>query len=425
MTITKLRTLPVVPAPLRVSDDVEGAEGAACALQTPVALDEDVRIDLATALERAKLPPGRGRLAVVAMSGGVDSGVTALLMREAGYRTIGINMRLFTPDEGHSRCCSIDDMEDARAVCQQLGIPFYPLNMEREFVGAVIDPFVDAYVAGRTPNPCLECNRKPKFGFLLGRAKSLGAVALATGHYARTEQLPDGSYALRRAVDERKDQSYVLYTLTQEQLGRVLFPVGALTKPEVRALARSYDLPVAHKAESQDICFVPTGDYAAFVLSRRPGVAKAGPIVDATGRTLGEHRGLIHYTIGQRRGLGLNGPEPYFVLNIDVPQNRLVVGLQHQLGIVALTASNINYVVGTPLVAPTPIIAVLRYRGQELPATLIPTGPTTAQVAFAEPPRSVAPGQAVVFYAADDRSVVLGGGTVEETVRVWAETVQL
>src|SRR5689334_5483884 len=170
MTATRTRTLPVVPvAPLAPIADV----GEACALQTPVAIDEDARIDLSEALDRAKLPPGRGRLAVVAMSGGVDSGVTALLMKEAGYRTIGINMRLFTPNEGHSRCCSIDDMEDARAVCQKLGIPFYPLNMEREFVGSVIEPFVDAYLAGRTPNPCLECNRKPKFGFLLGRAKAL------------------------------------------------------------------------------------------------------------------------------------------------------------------------------------------------------------------------------------------------------------
>jgi tRNA-specific 2-thiouridylase len=413
MTALKTRTaLPVVHAP-RLSE----AAAEACALQAPVPLDEEVRIDLGEALERAQLPPGRGRLAVVAMSGGVDSGVTALLMKEAGYRTIGINMRLFTPEEGHSRCCSIDDMEDARAVCQRLGIPFYPLNMEREFVGAVIDPFVDAYLAGRTPNPCLECNRKPKFGFLLGRAKALGAAALATGHYARTERGPDGRFRLRRAADERKDQSYVLYTLTQEQLGRVLFPVGALTKPEVRALARQYELPVARKAESQDICFVPTGDYAAFVLKRRPGAAQPGPIVDPDGQVLGKHRGLIHYTVGQRKGLGISGPEPFFVMEIDVARNRLVVGTERQLGFVALTASNVNYVGGEVPADPTPVIAVLRYRGQELPATLIPTGPDTARVVFAEPPRSVAPGQAVVFYAATDRELVLGGGTVEGTER--------
>jgi tRNA-specific 2-thiouridylase len=181
-------------------------------------------------------------------------------------------------------------------------------------------------------------------------------------------------------------------------LGRVLFPVGALTKPEVRALARQYDLPVARKAESQDICFVPTGDYATFVLSRRPGAAKPGPIVDPAGRVLGEHRGLIHYTVGQRRGLGLAAPEPLFVMELAVPNNRLVVGTQQQLG-------------------PTPVIAVLRYRGQEHPGTLIPTGPDTARVEFAEPPRSVAPGQAVVFYDAFDRTIVLGGGTVEGTER--------
>ncbi|MGN6814168.1 MAG: tRNA 2-thiouridine(34) synthase MnmA [Thermomicrobiales bacterium] len=351
------------------------------------------------------------------MSGGVDSGVTALLMKEAGYRTVGINMRLFTPDEGHSRCCSIDDMEDARAVCQRIGIPFYPLNMEREFVGAVIEPFVDAYLAGRTPNPCLECNRKPKFGFLLGRAKALGAAALATGPYARVTRGTTGRYQLRRALDDRKDQSYVLYTLTQEQLGRVLFPVGALTKPEVRALARRYDLPVARKAESQDICFVPTGDYASFVLKRRPGTARPGPIVDPNGRVLGEHRGLIHYTVGQRKGLGISGPEPFFVMEIDVARNRLVVGTQRQLGFATLTASNVNYIAGEPPADPTPVLAVLRYRGQELPATLVPTGENTARVEFAEPPRAVAPGQAVVFYDPTDPAVVLGGGTVEGTAR--------
>jgi len=216
MTVAKLRTLPVVPvapmAPMAPMAPID-TEGEACALQTPVAIDEDVRIDLGEALERAKLPPGRGRLAVVAMSGGVDSGVTALLMKEAGYRTIGINMRLFTPEEGHSRCCSIDDMEDARAVCQQIGIPFYPLNMEPEFVGSVIEPFMDAYLAGRTPNPCLECNRHVKFRHLVERAKMIGADCLATGHYARVvpgDVALGEPHRLFRAVDPRKDQSYVL-----------------------------------------------------------------------------------------------------------------------------------------------------------------------------------------------------------------------
>ncbi len=403
-----------------MTTDTATPPGPGCALRPAPIVDEadGGRIDLAAALARAALPPGQGRLAVVAMSGGVDSGVSALLLREAGYRTVGINMRLFTPDEGHSRCCSIDDMEDARAVCRHLDIPFYPLNMEREFVGSVIEPFVDAYLAGRTPNPCLECNRKPKFSFLLGRARALGAAYLATGHYARVERRPDGTALLRRAADERKDQSYVLYTFTQRQLGRILFPVGALTKPEVRALARQHALPVAAKAESQDICFVPDGDYASFVLGRRPGGARPGPIVDPCGRVLGEHRGLIHYTVGQRKGLGISGPEPLFVMELDTARNRLVVGTRRQLGFVALTAGAVNYIAGAPPDGPIPILAVLRYQGQELPATLHPLGGDRARIAFADPPRAVAPGQAVVFYDPADRTIVLGGGTIEGAERL-------
>ncbi|HET8629045.1 MAG TPA: tRNA 2-thiouridine(34) synthase MnmA [Thermomicrobiales bacterium] len=402
------RTLPLAPT---------------CRVAADVAPDDDgdeAAIDFGEALARSGLPRGQGRLAVVAMSGGVDSGVSALLLREAGFRTVGINMRLFTPEEGHSRCCSIDDMEDARAVCRALDIPFYPLNMEREFIGAVIEPFVDAYLAGRTPNPCLECNRKPKFAFLLGRARALGATYLATGHYARVAPLADGTLALRRAHDAQKDQSYVLYTFTQEQLGRVLFPVGGLTKPEVRALARRHRLPVAQKAESQDICFVPDGDYASFVLRRRPGVAAPGPIVAPDGRVLGQHRGLIHYTVGQRKGLGVSGPEPLFVIALDTEQNRLVVGTRDQLGFTALTASRVSYIAGRAPAAPIPVLAVLRYRGQALPATLAPLGPDTARVAFGEPPRAAAPGQAVVFYDPADPDRVLGGGTIEATERACA-----
>lgn len=375
--------------------------------------------DLADLQGEALLGPrdGQGKTVVVAMSGGVDSGVTALLLREAGYRTIGINMRLFTPEEGQSRCCSLDDMEDARAVCRQLNIPFYPLNMEREFVGAVIEPFVNAYLAGRTPNPCLECNRKPKFAFLLGRARALGATYLATGHYARIERTAAGAFRLRRALDERKDQSYVLYTFTQEQLSRVLLPIGALSKPEVRALARQHNLPVARKAESQDICFVPNRDYASFVLRRRPGAARPGPIVDPEGRVLGQHRGLLYYTVGQRKGLGLTHHEPLFVIALDTARNRLVVGSQAQLGFAALEATQVNYIAGEPPAGPTPVLAVARYQGQEMPATLIPIGTDRARVEFRLPTRAVAPGQAIVFYAAADRATVLGGGTIEVTER--------
>lgn len=388
-----------------------------CRATMPDGRNDTTEITPDEAVRRSGLPAGQGQLAVVAMSGGVDSAVSALLLREAGFRAVGINMRLFTPEEGHSRCCSIDDMEDARAVCRALDIPFYPLNMEREFAGAVIEPFIDAYLAGRTPNPCLECNRKPKFAFLLGRARALGAAYLATGHYARVTHDEAGHSQLRRAVDERKDQSYVLYTFTQEQLRRVLFPVGGLTKAEVRGLARRYALPVARKAESQDICFVPDGDYASFVLRRRPGAARPGPIVNQAGEVLGQHRGLIHYTVGQRKGLGVSGPAPLYVLALDTARNRLVVGAREELGVTSLLAERVNYLAGAPPAEPLEVLAVVRYRGQELPAILTPHGDGRARLTFATPPPAAAPGQAVVFYDPHDRTLVLGGGTIAATER--------
>lgn len=375
-------------------------------------------ITLEDALKRARLPPGEGRLAIVAMSGGVDSAVTALLLREAGYQAVGMNMRLFTPDRGHSRCCSIDDMEDARAVCEQLGIPFYPLNMEREFEASVIDVFVDAYVAGETPNPCLECNRKPKFAFLLARANALGASYLATGHYARVERLEGGDFVLRRAVDEHKDQSYVLYGLRQAQLRKLLFPLGNLTKAEVRALAARYALPVARKPESQDICFVPDGDYASFVLARRPGSARPGDIVDVDGTVVGRHRGLLHYTVGQRKGLGLAGPEPRYVLDLDAANNRLVIGADDELGVQSIDVSHVSFVRDTDSTSPLPVLAMSRYRGTVVPATLERLPGSRARLTFAEPARAAARGQAVVWYDAGDPATVLGGGTIASVAPV-------
>lgn len=384
----------------------------ACEMQPLITDVPRTEITLRDALERARLPPGEGRLAIVAMSGGVDSAVTALLLREAGYQAVGMNMRLFTPERGHSRCCSIDDMEDARAVCEQLDIPFYPLNMEREFKASVIDVFVDAYIAGETPNPCLECNRKPKFAFLLARANALGASYLATGHYARVEQVDGGDFVLRRAVDESKDQSYVLYSLRQAQLKKLLFPLGNLTKTEVRALAASHSLPVARKPESQDICFVPDGDYASFVLSRRPGSARPGDIVDADGAVIGRHRGLLHYTVGQRKGLGLAAPEPRYVLELDAANNRLVVGGADELGARSIDVSRISFVRDIDSTGPLPVLAMSRYRGSLVPTTLELLQGNRARLTFAEPTRAPARGQAVVWYDARDPETVLGGGTI-------------
>ncbi|MGH2559727.1 MAG: tRNA 2-thiouridine(34) synthase MnmA, partial [Thermomicrobiales bacterium] len=276
-------------------------------------------------LAAAKIGPrdGAGKTIVVAMSGGVDSAVTALIMRERGYRVVGMNLRLFSPDDpAHAvnPCCGIPAMDDARATCTLIGVPFYAINMESEFGEAVVNRFVDDYATGRTPNPCLECNRHVKFRHLVHRAQLLGADCLATGHYARIlhgDAVTGEPHRLYRALDSRKDQSYVLHTMTQEQLAYLRFPLGNLTKPEVRTLARAFDLPVADKEESQEICFVGKGSYADFVARRRPNAAIPGDVVDSGGAVIGEHRGLLHHTIGQRRGIGIPRPQPLYVLNLD------------------------------------------------------------------------------------------------------------
>ena len=373
-------------------------------------------------LTEAKIGPrdGAGRLAVVAMSGGVDSAVSALLMRERGYRVVGMNLRLFSPaDPVHAvnPCCGIPAMDDARATCGVIGVPFYAINMEAEFGEAVIDRFVEEYAAGRTPNPCLECNRHVKFRHLVHRAKLLGAHCLATGHYARIER--GEPHRLLRAVDARKDQSYVLHTLTPEQLDFIQFPLGRLTKPEVRTLARHYGLPVADKEESQEICFVGKGSYADFVAKRRPDVTRPGEIVADDGRVIGEHEGLVYHTIGQRRGIKLAGPKPLYVLELDTVRNQLMVGARERATARLITADGISFTSGAWPTEPLSCEIVVRYRGTPVPARVRPqdqaTGTAEIELLTAANALPVAsPGQAIVFYREDE---VLGGGTIRTVVR--------
>jgi tRNA-specific 2-thiouridylase len=366
--------------------------------------------------ERIGPKDGAGKTCVVAMSGGVDSAVTALVMRERGYRVVGVNLRLFSPDDPDHRanpCCGIPAMDDARMTCATLGIPFYAINMEAEFGRGVVDRFVDEYASGRTPNPCLECNRTVKFVHLVTRAKLLGADCLATGHYARIDHAAPGSsepHRLFRALDPTKDQSYVLHALTQEQLGYVRFPLGGLRKTETRTLARAFGLPVADKAESQEICFVGNRSYADFVAARRPDAVRPGEVVDADGRVLGEHKGFVHHTVGQRRGLGIAAPEPLYVLRLEPVVNRVVVGTKAEAAATALTADGVALVTGAWPAVPFACEAVVRYRGQPRPATVtVGDAPGAARVAFDGPGPIASPGQAVVFYRGDE---VLGGGRI-------------
>ena len=305
-------------------------------------------------------------------------------------------------------------MDDARATCARIGIPFYAVNMEGEFREAVVQRFVDEYAAGRTPNPCLECNRHVKFRHLVERAKMIGADCLATGHYARVvagDTAVGEPHRLLRAVDPRKDQSYVLYTLTQEQLGFIQFPLGGLHKTETRVLARAYELPVAEKAESQEICFVGNQSYAQFVAKRRPDVTVPGEIVDTAGVAIGKHRGLVHHTVGQRRGLGIARQEPLFVIRLEPATNRVVVGSRGEAAARRIEVDTVSIVAGQWPDAPFVAEAMVRYRGKQTPATIIPGDPAsrTLTVQFSGEGPVASPGQALVLYRGDD---VLGGGTI-------------
>lgn len=352
---------------------------------------------------------------VVAMSGGVDSSVTAALLAEQGHEVIGLTMQIwdystFTADHGDTfgTCCSLDDVHDARRVAEALGIPFYVVNFEKHFRQQVIDRFCDDYFAGRTPNPCILCNQRLKFELLLRRARELEADWLATGHYARIV-LSDGRYELRKGRDTAKDQSYFLFTLDQEQMARVRFPLGGLTKDEVRDHAARFALPVADKAESQDICFVPDGDYVRFLEEERGAGSMNGEIVHVlSGKVLGRHLGTYRYTIGQRRGLGIAWPRPLFVVGIDAETRRVLVGEKEHLATGELLVDEVVWGDAAPA---TEIRAAcrIRYRHREVPAVIEPLAGGRARVRFDDPQYGVTPGQAAVFYRGDR---VLGGGWI-------------
>lgn len=349
---------------------------------------------------------------LAALSGGVDSAVAAALLVEAGYEVIAISMLLAGNVESRDGgCCSIDDFQDARRVAEQLNIPYYVLNLKEAFRERVINVFTDEYLRGRTPNPCLLCNRDLKFDLLWQRARELDADFVATGHYAQIRYDADTEhYQLLRGTDQRKDQSYFLFTLTQAQLARTLFPVGHMTKDDVREKARSLGLRLAEKPESQDICFIPDGDYARFIEQRLPeGQIKTGVIVDQEGHTLGVHDGVHRFTVGQRRGLGLGGlTEPKYVTQIDAQNGRVTVGAKSQLGARGFVATDVNWTEGDPEEERN-IMVKIRYRHPAIAARVVPQAARKAEVRFEKTSPAVTPGQAAVFYDGDR---VLGGGWI-------------
>ncbi|RAQ95159.1 tRNA 2-thiouridine(34) synthase MnmA [Thermogemmatispora tikiterensis] len=377
---------------------------------------------------------------VVAMSGGVDSSVAAALLKEQGHEVIGIMLRLWAEpgsEEDDSvervvqnKCCSLEAVDDARRVARLLDIPFYLMNVEQEFKDQVVDYFYREYVAGRTPNPCLVCNRFIRFTVLLKRALALEADYLATGHYARVERDPlTGKYRLLRAVDRQKDQSYVLHVLNQEQLARAWFPLGAYTKEQVRAMAAERGLPVASKPESQEICFVARDDYRGFIqryaasevaaevaVGQRSTilpVPRPGPIYDREGNLLGQHRGLAFYTIGQRRGLGLTSSHPLHVLKIDTERNALIVGPADALERTSFTVHSMHYISGDVPTEPFEAAVRIRYKASEQRAWVTPLEGRRALVTLEQPVRAVTPGQGAVFYGGADGDEVLCGGIIE------------
>ncbi|HEV2799581.1 MAG TPA: tRNA 2-thiouridine(34) synthase MnmA [Pyrinomonadaceae bacterium] len=363
----------------------------------------------------------------VAMSGGVDSSAAAAILQAAGHELVGFTMQLWNQNRNlnvdengdplPSRCCSLDDVYDARRVAGELGFPFYVLNLEQDFERDVVRPFVESYLQGETPIPCVACNSRLKFASLDRLAQSLGCEKVATGHYARVEfDEASGRYKLLRGRDANKDQSYFLWELTQAQLSHALFPLGEMNKEEAREAARRFRLAVSEKAESQEICFVPDGDYAGFIdryleaedETRR--LPAAGEIVDTAGRVLGEHQGVHRYTVGQRRGIGISRPLPLYVVKVDAESRQVVVGESEELLAHEFTAAGVNWISFDAPLAPVRAEVRVRYRHAPAPASVEPLPGRRARIVFDEPQRAIAPGQATVFYRGDE---VLGGGWIE------------
>jgi len=353
---------------------------------------------------------------MVAMSGGVDSSVAAVLLRDQGYDVCGATLKLFSDEDvltscSRTRtCCSLEDVEDARSVCHKLGIDHFVFNFKETFQNEVIQKFKRSYEEGMTPNPCIDCNRYVKFSKLIQRALLMGKDYIATGHYARIEYDDiSGRYLLKRAVDLSKDQSYVLYVLSQHDLSKTLLPLGGMFKSQVRKIAEERDLINARKPDSQDICFVKDGDYAGFLENMMGVQSKKGYFVDREGRVLGEHKGIIHYTVGQRKGLGIALGKPAYVISKNKDYNTVTLGREEDLYSKTLKASDINMIALEKLTAPMKVTAKTRYSQKETEATIYPEGEDLIVVEFAHKQRAITPGQAVVFY---DGDIVVGGGTI-------------
>lgn len=351
---------------------------------------------------------------VVAMSGGVDSSVAAALLVEAGYEVVGMMMRLWAEagaENQPNRCCTPDQQADARRVAHILGIPFYILDARETFRHQIVDFFIDEHAKGLTPNPCLKCNRHMRFGYLLEQAQAIGADFLATGHHAQVIHSPSEPSRLLRARDEQKDQSYVLSVLSQAQLQQALFPIGAYTKAEIRKRATEYGLPSASKKDSQDLCFLANNDYRSFLSRERPAMMAEGAILRSDGRQLGRHKGLANYTIGQRRGLGIGGAQPLYVLELDSRRNALIVGGKEELARHTFTVDQVNWQNGQPPAASFKALVQIRYRARAFPAQIEILPKQRVRVSLPESLPAISPGQGAVFY---DGALVLGGGIIEK-----------